>query len=68
MYVQKADASAQRKVAITMENTFELLERKLDNDIYLITVSGELDALMAPKLKELMSKYIDMGQIKMILD
>lgn len=51
-----------------MENTFELLERKLDNDIYLITVSGELDALMAPKLKELMSKYIDMGQIKMILD
>lgn len=51
-----------------MENTFELVEKKLENDITLIAISGELDALMAPKLKELMNKYIDMGQVRMILD
>ena len=29
---------------------------------------GELDALVAPKLKELMNRHIDMGNIKLILD
>lgn len=51
-----------------MENTFDLMEKKLTDDITMISVSGELDALMAPKLKELMNKCIDMGQTKMIID
>ncbi len=51
-----------------MENTFELKEKKLENGIVVIGVTGELDALVAPKLKELMNKHIDMGDIKLILD
>ncbi|AVQ16701.1 STAS domain protein [Fusobacterium gonidiaformans 3-1-5R] len=51
-----------------MENTFELTERKLENGITVIGVMGELDALVAPKLKELMNRHIDMGNIKLILD
>lgn len=51
-----------------MENVFELVEKKLDNGITLLTVSGELDALVAPKLKDAMNKCIDMGEVKIILD
>ncbi len=51
-----------------MENTFELTEKKLESGIIVIAVTGELDALVAPKLKEVMNKHIDMGDIKLILD
>ena len=40
----------------------------MENGITVIGVMGELDALVAPKLKELMNRHIDMGNIKLILD
>ncbi|KDE67210.1 anti-sigma F factor antagonist, partial [Fusobacterium necrophorum DJ-1] len=48
-----------------MENTFELTEKKLESGIIVIAVTGELDALVAPKLKEGMNKHIDTGDIRL---
>lgn len=42
-----------------MDNNFEILER-IKDDVQIIEINGELDAFVAPKLKEtrsLMVKY-----------
>ena len=41
-----------------MENNFEILERMKD-DIQIIEINGELDAFVAPKLKETFNKLIE---------
>lgn len=41
-----------------MENNFEILER-VKNDVQIIEIKGELDAFVAPKLKETFNKFIE---------
>lgn len=50
-----------------MVNNFEILERSVD-DIKVLKVIGELDALVAPKLKEKITKLVDGDTIKFIID
>lgn len=50
-----------------MINNFEILERNVD-DIKVIKVIGELDALVAPKLKERVTKLVDGDTVKFIID
>ena len=50
-----------------MENNFEILER-VENDIQIIQISGELDALVAPKVKEIFNKLIDKDCIKYVVN
>ena len=50
-----------------MENNFEILERMKD-DIQIIEINGELDAFVAPKLKETFSKLIEKDINKYIVD
>lgn len=50
-----------------MVNNFEILERSVD-DIKVLKVIGELDALVAPKLKEKITKLVDGDTTKFIID
>ncbi len=50
-----------------MTNTFEIIEKR-EEDIVILEISGELDALVAPKFKEVFSKLIDKDMIKYIVD
>ena len=50
-----------------MENNFEILERMKD-DIQIIEINGELDAFVAPKLKETFNKLIEKDINKYIVD
>ena len=46
---------------------FEIVEKNL-NDIKVIKIIGELDALVAPKLKERISKLVEADTVKFIID
>ncbi|ALQ39655.1 anti-sigma F factor antagonist [Fusobacterium hwasookii ChDC F174] len=50
-----------------MENNFEILERAKD-DVQIIEIKGELDAFVAPKIKETLSKLIENEVNKYIID
>lgn len=50
-----------------MVNNFEILERNID-DIKVLKVIGELDALVAPKLKDRITKLVDGDSTKFIID
>lgn len=50
-----------------MENNFEILERVKD-DVQIIEINGELDAFVAPKLKETFNKLIEKDITKYIVD
>ncbi|QNM14504.1 MULTISPECIES: STAS domain-containing protein [Fusobacterium] len=50
-----------------MVNNFEILERNVD-DIKVLKVVGELDALVAPKLKDKITKLVDGDSTKFIID
>lgn len=50
-----------------MVNNFEILERNVD-DIKVLKVVGELDALVAPKLKDKITKLVDGNSTKFIID
>lgn len=50
-----------------MVTNFEIVEKTL-NDVRVIKVVGELDALVAPKLKERMSKLIETDAVNFIID
>ncbi|WP_410208165.1 STAS domain-containing protein [Fusobacterium sp.] len=50
-----------------MVNNFEILERNVD-DIKVLKVVGELDALVAPKLKDKITKLVDSDSTKFIID
>jgi len=50
-----------------MENNFEILERVKD-DIQIIEINGELDAFVAPKLKETFNRLIEKDITKYIVD
>ncbi len=50
-----------------MVMNFEIVEKTLDN-VKVIKVIGELDALVAPKLKERMSKLIETDVINFVID
>lgn len=48
-------------------NNFEITEKNVD-DIKVLKVTGELDALVAPQLKERITKLVDSDYIKFIID
>ncbi|MDX8336491.1 MULTISPECIES: STAS domain-containing protein [Cetobacterium] len=50
-----------------MTTNFEIIEKTVD-DIRVIKVCGELDALVAPKLKERISKQIELDINKFVID
>lgn len=50
-----------------MVNNFEILEKNV-GDIKELKVVGELDALVAPKLKERITKLVEGDSIKFIID
>ena len=50
-----------------MVNNFEILEKKL-GEIKELKVVGELDALVAPKLKERITKLVEGDSTKFIID
>lgn len=50
-----------------MTTNFEIIEKNID-DVRIIKVQGELDALVAPKLKEKIAKQIEMDVTKFIID
>lgn len=50
-----------------MGNNFEILE-SVKNDIQVIEIVGELDALVAPKLKETFNKLIEKDVVKYVVD
>ena len=50
-----------------MITNFEIVEKNL-GDVKVIKVVGELDALVAPKLKERLIKLIEADTIKFIID
>ena len=50
-----------------MENNFEILERTKD-DVQIIEIKGELDAFVAPRVKEILSKLIEDEVSKYIID
>lgn len=50
-----------------MGNNFEIKERKVDN-IHVIEVIGELDALVAPKIKETFNKLIEKDILNYIVN
>ena len=50
-----------------MENNFEILERVKD-DVQIIEIHGELDAFVAPKLKETFNRLIEKDITKYIVD
>lgn len=50
-----------------MVNNFEILEKNV-GDIKVLSVIGELDALVAPKLKERITKLVEQDSIKFIID
>ena len=49
-----------------MENNFEILERMKD-DIQIIEINGELDAFVAPKLKETLINLLKKISISILL-
>ena len=50
-----------------MGNNFEILEKMKDN-MQIIEIIGELDALVAPKLKETFNRMIEKDIIKYVVD
>jgi len=50
-----------------VENNFEILERTKD-DVQIIEIKGELDAFVAPKIKETLNKLIENEINKYIID
>ena len=46
---------------------FDIIEKNV-GDIKVIKVTGELDALVAPKLKERITKLVEMDNTKFIID
>jgi len=56
-----------RRVINNMDANFNILERK-EGEIVVIEVAGELDALVAPKLKEKISKEMENGETKFIIN
>lgn len=50
-----------------MTTNFEIIEKNID-DVRVIKVQGELDALVAPKLKEKIAKQIEMDITKFVID
>ena len=50
-----------------MGNNFEILEKMKDN-VQIIEIIGELDALVAPKLKETFNRMIEKDIIKYVVD
>lgn len=48
-------------------NNFEIIE-KLNDDVQVLEIIGELDALVAPKLKETFNKLIEKDIIKYVID
>ena len=50
-----------------MDNNFEILER-IKDDVQIIEINGELDAFVAPKLKETFNKLIEKDINKYIVD
>lgn len=50
-----------------MTTNFEIIEKNVD-DVRVIKVQGELDALVAPKLKEKISKQIELDVTKFVID
>ncbi|MBC2856461.1 MAG: STAS domain-containing protein [Cetobacterium sp.] len=50
-----------------MTTNFEMIEKNV-GDIKVIKVIGELDALVAPKLKDRISKLVEMDTTKFVID
>lgn len=50
-----------------MGNNFEILE-KMKDDVQILEIVGELDALVAPKLKETFNRLIEKDVIKYVVD
>ena len=50
-----------------MVENFDIIEKNV-GDIKVIKVIGELDALVAPKLEERITKLVEMDTIKFIID
>lgn len=50
-----------------MSNNFEIVEKDVE-DIKILSISGELDALVTPKLKDKIDKLLDNDCIKIVID
>ncbi len=50
-----------------MVRELEMIE-KMENDVVILKMIGELDALVAPQLKEKMEKGFEEGKVKYIID
>ncbi len=50
-----------------MGNNFEILE-KMKDDVQILEIVGELDALVAPKLKETFNKWVEKDIVKYVVD
>lgn len=50
-----------------MGNNFEILE-KMKDDVQILEILGELDALVAPKLKETFNRLIEKDIVKYVVD
>ena len=47
---------------------FEITDRKIDDDTHVVAISGEIDLFTAPEFKQRMSKPIDDGIAKLVVD
>src|SRR5215213_11106174 len=47
---------------------FEIVDRKVDDDTHVVSVTGEIDLFTAPEFKQRMSAPIDEGRSTLIVD
>ena len=51
-----------------MAAEFDIVDRKVDDDTHVVSVSGEIDLFTAPEFKQRMSAPIDEGRSNLIVD
>ena len=56
------------KIEKKTRGTIFKVEKKVKEDVQIIEINGELDAFVAPKLKEILSKFIEKDVVKYIVD
>jgi anti-sigma B factor antagonist len=47
---------------------FEIVDRKVDDDTHVVSVTGEIDLFTAPEFKQRMSSPIDEGRSHLVVD
>ncbi len=51
-----------------MATGFEIEDRRIDDDTHVVAVSGEIDLFTAPEFKQRISKPIDAGRSRLVVD